>query len=569
MTAILRRLAAVGVLVCAAAVSWSGEASLLRATPLFFEGRPMPLESAARIVLYRFAGRVRIGEESAVEWYVRLLTDPFSAVEDRVFLVDDPAVLDAVGISPAARGRYRYLDIHPHRASLIDLATGLSRMGRPLDRTETAIVALAHDIGLFEGVASTLDPFRTGSAAGDELPGSVRLIPIVEPGGVRWVTPETALAAPARWEEANRHVPELLAAWSQIAAVRSDNSEARFRIVRALAELEEDGVYLGPIGWETVHTRTRPASTAAIVAAAGAAAALVVRRLRRSHRWARAVTVVTALLLSAEAALRIVVTARPPVTDLPSSFLAVAWIGSILAGVAAWRDRDRSPVALAVGSVGVVLFVGAAGLLRGGADEFAVVQAVLDTNLWLTVHVLVIVAGYASVLAAGALAHVSLAQRAFRRERGARRRSTIDSVASAMHTMNLVGLTLTVIGTVMGGVWAERAWGRFWGWDPKENGALLIILWVSIAVHSRRMRSGNGTTYALLTACGTAVVLFSWLGVNLMGVGLHAYGFSSGSWVVVVAIAGLEVVVVAALFLRAKELERDEVERPKPSVRNA
>jgi ABC-type transport system involved in cytochrome c biogenesis permease subunit len=111
--------------------------------------------------------------------------------------------------------------------------------------------------------------------------------------------------------------------------------------------------------------------------------------------------------------------------------------------------------------------------------------------------------------------------------------------------MLLFGLTFTVAGTVLGGLWADQAWGRFWGWDPKENGALLIVLWCSAVIHARR-----GT---MIGAVGTAVgsivlfvlVLFAWLGVNLLGVGMHSYGFTTRGATVLFGVAGSELLLLA------------------------
>ena len=90
------------------------------------------------------------------------------------------------------------------------------------------------------------------------------------------------------------------------------------------------------------------------------------------------------------------------------------------------------------------------------------------------------------------------------------------------------GLLFTFLGTMLGGVWADQSWGRFWGWDPKENGALLIILWTAITLHSRIAGYIKDFGLAIFAIIGTVVVMVSWFGVNLLGVGLHSYGFTQG-----------------------------------------
>jgi ABC-type transport system involved in cytochrome c biogenesis permease subunit len=90
------------------------------------------------------------------------------------------------------------------------------------------------------------------------------------------------------------------------------------------------------------------------------------------------------------------------------------------------------------------------------------------------------------------------------------------------------GLLFSVVGTVLGGIWANYSWGRFWGWDPKENGALMIILWELAILHSRLGGVIKNFGVCMAAVFGGVIVAFSWFGVNLLGVGLHSYGFTSG-----------------------------------------
>jgi cytochrome c biogenesis factor len=89
------------------------------------------------------------------------------------------------------------------------------------------------------------------------------------------------------------------------------------------------------------------------------------------------------------------------------------------------------------------------------------------------------------------------------------------------------GLTFAFLGTMLGGVWADQSWGRFWGWDPKENGALLIVLWTAALYHARVAGMIQTKGLAAGTVGGCIMVMIAWLGVNLLGVGLHSYGFTT------------------------------------------
>jgi hypothetical protein len=101
------------------------------------------------------------------------------------------------------------------------------------------------------------------------------------------------------------------------------------------------------------------------------------------------------------------------------------------------------------------------------------------------------------------------------------------------------------VGTVLGGIWADQSWGRFWGWDPKENGALLIVIMNALILHARwgGLVKDRGT--AVLAVCGNMITGWSWFGTNQLGVGLHSYGFNSGLSLTMITFWGFQAVVIA------------------------
>jgi ABC-type transport system involved in cytochrome c biogenesis permease subunit len=90
-------------------------------------------------------------------------------------------------------------------------------------------------------------------------------------------------------------------------------------------------------------------------------------------------------------------------------------------------------------------------------------------------------------------------------------------------------MLLSFTGTVLGGIWADQSWGRFWGWDPKENGALLIVIWNALILHARWGGMVKQRGLAALAVFGNIITAWSWFGTNLLGIGLHAYGFIKGA----------------------------------------
>jgi hypothetical protein len=108
---------------------------------------------------------------------------------------------------------------------------------------------------------------------------------------------------------------------------------------------------------------------------------------------------------------------------------------------------------------------------------------------------------------------------------------------------------LSFVGTVLGGIWADQSWGRFWGWDPKENGAILIVIWNALVLHARWGGLVKPRGVAVLAVLGNVVTTWSWFGTNQLGVGLHAYGFRNdiAFWVVVSSLVFLGIAGIGAL----------------------
>ncbi|MDP6905781.1 MAG: cytochrome c biogenesis protein CcsA, partial [Verrucomicrobiota bacterium] len=105
---------------------------------------------------------------------------------------------------------------------------------------------------------------------------------------------------------------------------------------------------------------------------------------------------------------------------------------------------------------------------------------------------------------------------------------TLKSIFDNLFGITLVALFFTLFGTILGGIWADQSWGRFWGWDPKENGALLIVLWQLMMIHMRLSGIARPAEFALGMGLNNIIVALAWFGVNLLQVGLHSYGFDDG-----------------------------------------
>lgn len=216
---------------------------------------------------------------------------------------------------------------------------------------------------------------------------------------------------------------------------------------------------------------------------------------------------------------------RPPVTNLYSSAIFIGW-GSVGLGLILEKFWKNS-IGLVVGSsLGFVTLIIAHNLALDG-DTLSMLQAVLDTNFWLATHVVIVTLGYASTYVAGFLAIIYLVRGVFTTSLDA---ATAKSLARMVYGIVCFATLFSFVGTVLGGIWADQSWGRFWGWDPKENGALIIVLWNALILHARWGGMIRERGLMNLAVVGNIVTSWSWFGTNMLGIGLHSYGFMSGAF---------------------------------------
>jgi ABC-type transport system involved in cytochrome c biogenesis permease subunit len=187
-----------------------------------------------------------------------------------------------------------------------------------------------------------------------------------------------------------------------------------------------------------------------------------------------------------------------------------------------YRNAIGTAVAAVVGFATLLI----AHHLSLSGDTLEMMRAVLDTNFWLATHVVVITLGYSATFLAGTIAIVYLVRRAF----GHVPKSTAVSLRGMVYGVICFATLASFVGTVLGGIWADQSWGRFWGWDPKENGALLIVIWNAIILHARWGGMIRERGMMVMAVFGNIVTSWSWFGTNMLGIGLHSYGFTDAAF---------------------------------------
>lgn len=249
---------------------------------------------------------------------------------------------------------------------------------------------------------------------------------------------------------------------------------------------------------------------------------------------------------------RMQISGRPPVTNLYSSAVFIGWAvvlgGLLVESVSRLGILTTISCASGAASLCIAYFLG----IEEG-DTLSVMQAVLDTQFWLATHVVCITIGYAATFLAGMLSIAYFGYRMFA-ARNPASEIKLKLFGSIIYGTVCFALLFSFVGTVLGGLWADDSWGRFWGWDPKENGALLIVIWNALILHARWDKFIRDYGTAVLAIGGNIVTAWSWFGVNELGAGLHNYGFTEGRllylfWFV---IANLSIILVALFTVMLK-----------------
>lgn len=221
-------------------------------------------------------------------------------------------------------------------------------------------------------------------------------------------------------------------------------------------------------------------------------------------------------------ALRSYVLARPPVSNMFETVIYVPWV-AVFVGLLLRLKMKNSIIVLGASILSLALLI----LLKvtGLGDSMENVQAVLESQYWLIVHVLMIVGSYGVLALAGILGQIYLIQYL----RYKHETYSMQEIGSAILQSIYIGVALLIPGTILGGIWAAQSWGRFWDWDPKESWAFISSCIYLIFIHLYTFKQIRFFGLAMGAVIGLMAISFTWYGVNyILGTGLHSYGFGSG-----------------------------------------
>jgi ABC-type transport system involved in cytochrome c biogenesis permease subunit len=253
---------------------------------------------------------------------------------------------------------------------------------------------------------------------------------------------------------------------------------------------------------------------------------------------------------------------RPPVGNLYDTIIFICTVAVALLLLIEMFTKQGIAATLAP-VIGLALVVLARRFEMGDAkDHMDPLVAVLNSNYWLTTHVITITMGYAAGLLTAFLSITFVLLRAL--GMGENTKKLLKMVTTAAYGCLGLTLFLSLIGTVLGGVWANDSWGRFWGWDPKENGALMIVLWCLIMLHARLGGMIKEWGFHLASMMLAIIVSFSWWHVNFLGEGLHNYGFTSGKNFIWLFYLDILLMILFGAVMWIVELIQSQERNPEP-----
>jgi len=444
----------------------------------------------------------------------------------KVFRIENDQVLNLLGLESRPQFRYSIAEFMPRTPLLFQEAARIEKANRPDQGAyEHKLVEVARRVkGYFE-VAQT---------------EKLLAIPPATAGSEDWLVLHEAIEPQdprSAKHPAISSIQGVLLAYKKNDAAAFNRELARYQTW--VDEQIPDSA--DKVGFETFFNKFAPfyqCSVMYVLAFLLACTAWLFRgewfdTLRRTSFWLMAATLVVhswALIA------RMSIQRLPPVTNLYSSAVFIGW-GCVCLGLTLeviYRNGIGNVVAAVTGFITLVI----GHYLAASGDTLEMMQAVLDTPFWLATHVTAVTIGYTATFVAGCLGIIYVLLRPFNPDLEQGQGKTL---AQMMYGIVCFAMFFSFVGTVLGGIWADQSWGRFWGWDPKENGALIIVIWNALVLHARWGGMIKQRGLALLTIGGSIVTSWSWFGVNMLGVGLHSYGFMKGAafWLIAFVISQL------------------------------
>jgi ABC-type transport system involved in cytochrome c biogenesis permease subunit len=555
----------------------------LGALPVLHDGRVKPLNSALTSIVMMIREKQYVKTTDGqkhypLQWFFTLITDPTTAHDIPIFLIDHPQVKALINHSKDKKKVFSINDIHQRIATIYSQSEYASQTdAHKRNSFQRDIIQLQQKITLYLGLQASVLPVPEDTYASDLVQFN-DLIPQVLPflsnktdsrslslAQNRQLTQFIRLFQaykgiedqaiirfiPPLWESTGQHILHhikskqpihpLISSLAQLLDAYKNNHHRQFNTL--LKDIDTKTIYgnsLRKTVIEHYFVLAQPFFLALILYLFSLL--LIFLSYIRFPTFFRQITSYcfksAFFLHTIGLVLRIYISGRPPVTNLYSSAVFIGWVAIIVALLL--EKRFKNTLGLLVSTmIGFSTLIIAHHLSFQG-DTMAMMQAVLDSNFWLSTHVITVTMGYSGTFLAGFLAIIFIVLGIYTKKLTPILQKQLYSMVFGV---TCFGLLFSFIGTVLGGIWADQSWGRFWGWDPKENGALLIVIWLAIMLHARIGGFIKEKGFMVMAVFGNIVTSFSWFGVNMLGIGLHSYGFMDSAFM------WLTLFIVSQLFI--------------------
>lgn len=566
--------------------------------PVQVGGRIKPLDSVARNTLLILSGRQKVVTDegltlSPIEWFIDLTMRPEVADTYPIFKIEFPDDLGLVGLAEQGQRYYSFNELlpfseelrrlhgeinpapelrSPYEKQIADINNGLMRYHR--------VMHSLHPVGGAERLDRLVDEYQSYLAtiqpgmvelrkqqAGEEFDAALlkRFITFADDylklsttAYLRVVPPPPPVDLLEDWKNIGLELldvmkddplsPYVTSYASLTMAYRSGdaeqfNSEVSELRERFIADFPDD---ISRVHYERVFNALQPFYIS-IQLYVLIFLAVCISWLRWPKELAKAAfwVLVLAFLIHTFGLLsRMYIQGRPPVTNLYSSAVFVGW-GAVLLGIFIEKFFKNGIGAAMASLVGFCTLIIAHHLAMTG-DTLEMMRAVLDSNFWLATHVVIITFGYSAIFLAGALAILFVLLGVFSSRFN---KDTARSLSAMVYGIICFGTLFSLVGTILGGIWADQSWGRFWGWDPKENGALMIVIMGAIYLHARWGGICKDRGLMALAIWGNIITAWSWFGTNMLPVGLHSYGRMDSAYAWLIGFVLVQLLLTATALL--------------------
>jgi ABC-type transport system involved in cytochrome c biogenesis permease subunit len=567
--------------------------------PVLLNGRIKPLDTVARNSLLIIHGRQTLRAEygqtlSAIAWLAELMMKPEQADQQKIFVIRNPETLAAFGWNSDTGKYFSFNQLLLHLED-IEQQAGLAQkidaqLRSPFQRD---IIKLYERVVLYHRLKNSLQVAGTEDFQNEieELLKTVRPSPIPMDSGIssdalqRYaflaetgyflpIPPVPPESDPHQWRKMGEGIlnfvtaggnlhPAVQAYAAMATAFAADDAAAFNATVANYGEWlrKHFAARVSKADVESVFNSLQPFYSAMVIYVLvfilACASWLVWPQIL--GRYAYSLLIFAFIVHSCGLVTRMYLEGRPPVTNLYSSAVFIGWAAVFLGIVLErfYRNGIGNATAAMIGFITLLI----AHHLSMDGDTMEMMRAVLDTNGWLATHVVCVTLGYASTFLAGFLALTYILRGSLT---SSLNQETARSLARMVYGIVCFATLFSFVGTILGGIWADQSWGRFWGWDPKENGALLIVLWNAIILHARWGGLVKQRGLMVMAVFGNVVTSWSWFGVNMLGIGLHSYGFMDQAFPWLIAFGASQVIVMALGSLLPLNLWRSRIDAGTP-----